>query len=71
MASGLSSPSSVKPCDCSVLAFSPHMTPLVRNGANLLSSDNILYNRFCLQFSKLIMVSVKDNIAFDNASPGS
>ena len=56
LASATSSPLSVKLLRGSAFVFLPHMKPSARNGAKLLSSDKV-YSKFCLQFSKLFIVS--------------
>ena len=55
LASATSSPSSVKPRSGSVC----DVMPSARNGAKLLSRDSV-YSKFCLQFSKLLIVSDLD-----------
>ena len=52
----MASPTSVKPYRGWVLVFFAQVAPSAKNGAKLVSSDRV-YTRFCLQFSKLLMVS--------------
>ena len=61
LASATSSPLSVKLLRGSAFVFLPHMKPSARNGAKLLSSDKV-YSKFCLQFSKLFIVSLKEDL---------
>ena len=49
------SPSFVKPLNGSTFVFLPQVMPSVRNGAKLLSRDNV-YNKFWRQFLKLFIV---------------
>ena len=55
------SPSSVRPRRGWDLVFFPHVASSARKGAKLLSRDKV-YNRFCLQFSKLLMDSFFDRL---------